>query len=73
MQTYRKQTAAGIIKRRGRKEYVWQKEYIKHMYTKGLTVSVSTRYTMKQSMKIYDDILNTDLKPFCEEKIEDKS
>ena len=32
MQKYRKQTAAGIMKRRGRKEYVWQNEYIKHVY-----------------------------------------
>ena len=28
MQKFRKQTAAGIMKSRGRKEYVWQNEYL---------------------------------------------
>ena len=32
MQTYRKQASTGIIKRWGRKEYVGQNEYIKHVY-----------------------------------------
>ena len=29
---FRKTDSRGIIKRRGRKEYVWQNEYIKHVY-----------------------------------------
>ena len=58
MQTYRKQTATGIIKRRGRREYVWHNQ-IHKTCTEKAKLSVCVRIDFETLTNISIPYLNT--------------